>query len=217
MYLARCVRRSANLASLTLVAAALLAGCKSPYYADRGAVTGGAIGTGIGAIVGNQSGNAAEGALVGAAIGGLTGAVIGDSLDEIDARNRALIAQQIGRQPHPGAVPLTDVITMSQSGVSDQLIVTHVRTNGVAAPLTSQDLITLKQAGVSDAVVLAMQTPAPRVAAVPAEVVVVPPHPPVIVESHFHGHRVRPWPPRRRFCPPPHPHPGWNFGVGYSN
>jgi hypothetical protein len=165
----------------------------SPYHTDRGAFTGGVLGGGIGAVVGNQSGNSAEGALVGAAIGSLTGAAVGSTLDEIDARNRALIAQQMGRPLRAGAVTIADVVAMSQAGVSDQLIATHIRNNGSSAPVTAQDLITLKRAGVSDAVVQAMQEPAPAIAVSAPPPVAPPPvvSPPVVIEGHF-GRPPRP-------------------------
>ena len=198
---------------ILLSATLCLCGCYSPFYTDRGAVTGGLVGGGVGAVIGNQSGNSAEGALVGGAIGALTGGAIGATLDEIDARNRALIAQQIGQAPQAGAVPMSDVILMSQSGVSDQLIVAHIQANGMRAPPSAQDLIALKQTGVSDAVVLAMQTPPP-----PTEVVPVAHHgpPPVIVEEHHYGPWRRPF---RHHGPPPHGHfhPGFSFGVTYSD
>ena len=199
-------RRSSLLCCMAL--ALCVSGCHSPYYTDRAAVTGGLLGGGVGSVIGNQSGNSAEGALVGGAIGALTGAAVGSSLDEIDARNRVLIAAQMGQAPRAGAVPLADVITMSQSGVSDQLIITHIQANGVTAPPSAQDLITLKQAGVSDAVAHALQTP-PPLATVP---------PPVVVEEHYYGPWRRPFRHGCRAHRPPHPvHPGLSVGVAFSN
>ena len=171
-----------------LALGAFSTGCYSPYHTDRGALTGGLLGTGVGAIVGNQSGHAAEGALVGAAVGSLTGGVIGNSLDQVEANNRAMIAAQMGREIPPGAVQISEVISMSNANVGQQQIVTHIRANGMAAPITSGDLITLKDAGVSDAVVLAMQEQ-PR-----QSIVELPPtqgpHP-VVIEEHYH-HRYGP-------------------------
>ena len=79
-----------------------LAGCQSPYYADRGALTGGLAGAGVGALVGNAVGETAGGAAIGAGIGALTGTAIGGALDDIEARNRAEIAAQMGRPGRPG-------------------------------------------------------------------------------------------------------------------
>lgn len=203
-------------ALLMLLATAISTGCCSPYHADRGALTGGLIGTAAGAGIGNQSGNAAEGAIVGAAIGALTGGAIGSTIDEAEARNRALIAAQMGREIPPGAVQIGEVVSMSQAGVSEQQIVTHIRAHGMAAPLTSNDLIALKQAGVPDGVVLAMQQPPTNVASLPPHA--VPVGGPVFVDERFHPRCLPPrYPPYGRFGHPRYAAPGWSFGVGYAN
>lgn len=197
-----------------LISVLFISGCFSPYHTDRGALTGGLLGSGVGAVVGNQSGNAAEGALVGAAVGALAGGAIGNSMDEIEARNRAMIAAQLGREIPPGAVQISEVITMSNAKVGEQLIITHIRANGMVAPITSSDLITLKQAGVSDAVVLAMQEP-PRqpVVELPPGAI---PGPMVIEEHHHHRYGPPPFPHHYRYHRPIYYNPGWSFGMGYS-
>lgn len=167
----------------------LATGCYSPYHTDRGALTGGLLGTGTGAIIGNQTGNAAEGALVGAAVGALTGGAIGNSLDEVEANNRAMIAAQMGREIPSGAVQISEVITMSNAQVGEQQMITHIRSHGMVAPITSGDLIMLKQAGVSDAVVQAMQRPLRQPVVMPS------PHPVLIEEHHY-----------PRYGPPPFGH-----------
>jgi len=139
----------------------LSTGCNSPYRSDKGAVIGGLGGAGLGAIVGNAVGNTGAGAAIGAGVGALSGAAIGGSLDDIEAQNRAEIAAHLGRQPPPGAVSMDDVVAMSRAGVPEEVIVTHVRTHGVIAPLQATDLIVLQQQGVSPRVVQAMQTPPP--------------------------------------------------------
>lgn len=200
---------------ITLTGAALLlisltaTGCRSPYRSDQGALLGGLGGAGVGAIVGSQSGHPGAGAAIGAAAGALTGAVVGNELDEIDARNRAMIEQQMGRKVNASAVTIRDVITMSQAGVGEELIATHVRVHGVAAPPTAQQVIELKQAGVSDRVIQSLQTATPPVAAGP------PPGAPVIVEEHYYG------PPRAYYYGPPpwwgpcrYRRSGWSVGVG---
>jgi outer membrane lipoprotein SlyB len=152
---------------------ATLAGC-SPYRADKGALLGGLGGAGLGAIVGNAVGNTGAGAAIGAGVGALSGAAIGGSLDEIEARNQAEIAARLGRPPGPGAVTIDDVIAMTRAGVSEEVMVTHVQSRGMANPLRAQDLIVLQQQGVSPRVVNAMQAPppaAPAAYAAPAGVV----------------------------------------------
>src|ERR1700674_110804 len=87
------------LSALVVVTAA---GCYSPYAADRGALLGGLTGAGVGAVVGNAVGNTAAGALIGGGAGALTGGAIGQGFDAMEARNRAAIEAQLGRQVPPG-------------------------------------------------------------------------------------------------------------------
>src|SRR5437870_412828 len=102
----------------------VLAGCAS--HADRGAGIGGLGGAGAGALIGEASGHGAEGALIGGALGMLAGSEIGSAADRRDAA----AAAQISRQ-NSGAVTATDVAAMVQNGVSEEVIATHIRTNGV--------------------------------------------------------------------------------------
>ncbi|HVW02297.1 MAG TPA: glycine zipper domain-containing protein [Planctomycetaceae bacterium] len=171
-------------------------GCYSPYYADRGALVGGLTGAGVGAALGEAAGNPLAGAVIGAGVGTLTGAAVGSSLDEIEARNRAQIAAQMGRPVREGAVTTQEVVAMSQAGVDEGVIVRHVQINGVAQPLQSNDIIALQTAGVSPKVIQAMQQPPIRRVAVGP-----PPPPPVIVQPYF----VSP------FGPPPPPAPLYGF------
>jgi hypothetical protein len=81
------------------------------------------------------------------------------------------------------AVPLTlladvtkaDLIKLAQAGVSDDVVISYVKTNGPVEPLTADDLVELKQSGLSDLVLtsllLAPSSPAP--ATTPGETVVV--------------------------------------------
>ena len=84
--------------SLALLAAFGSAGCRSPYYADRGALFGGLTGAGVGALVGEANGNAGAGAVIGSAIGAVTGAAVGEGIDADLARSRAEIEARMGRQ-----------------------------------------------------------------------------------------------------------------------
>ena len=164
------------------LAAAILTisvGCRSPYYADQGALAGGLTGAGVGALVGDAVGDTAAGAAIGAGVGTLTGAMVGNSLDEIEARNRAAINAQLATPLRPGAVTVEDVIAMNRGGVSETLMASHVQYHGVANPLTAADLIMLQQESVPESVVAAMQRPA-----APARVATAPP---VVVEEHYLG------------------------------
>lgn len=188
------------------------AGCRSPYYADQGALAGGLAGAGIGALVGDAVGETAGGAAIGAGIGALTGGAVGGALDDIEARNRAAIASQLGRPVAQGQATVDEVVAMSRAGVDSRLIVNYINGAGVAQPLGPQDVIHLTQQGVSADVIQAMQTP--RVAEAPVPLVPAPPPGPVIIEEYDAG------PPY--FLPPPHFHyyhhgrGGPRFGWGVS-
>lgn len=188
-------------------------GCKSPYHADQGALFGGLTGAGVGAVVGSAVGDPLAGAAIGAGVGTVTGAAVGTSLDEIEARNRAQIAQQMGSQIQPGAVSMADVVNMTHAGVSEQLIVTHIQHNGLATTLSTGDIITLKQQGVSDGVIQAMQRPPVRQPVVVAEA------PPVIIRDHYYGgpYCYGPhWYPRHHWHHHRHRHRGPHTSIGFS-
>lgn len=149
-----------TLLGVSIVLAVGTAGCKSPYYADKGAALGAAAGALTGAAIGNNNGNTAAGAIIGTAVGAITGAAIGESIDADVARNNAIIEQRMGRRM-AGAVSIGDAISLTQAGLSDDVIISHIKANGVAAPLKPADLITLNQNGVRDPVIKAMQNPPP--------------------------------------------------------
>jgi hypothetical protein len=191
----------------------LAAGCAS--HADRGAAIGGLGGAGVGALIGGASGHGPEGALLGAAVGALGGSAIGNSADRREEQMRAQMARQSS-----GAVSAGDVVAMVQSGVSEEVIATHIRTNGVQQRVQAGDLITLRNQGVSDYLINAMQTaPVGGVAAVQPAGYVQPVYAQpaaVIVEEHY-GPPMFFGPPRyygrpRHYCPPPRA----GFSVGIS-
>jgi hypothetical protein len=187
-------------------------GCRS--YTERGALLGGLGGAGVGALVGHAVGNTGAGAAIGAGVGALTGSAVGGALDDIEAKNRAEIASQLGRPVAQGAATMDEVVSMTQAGVDPRLIINYVNNSGMVQPVTAPDVIYLHQRGVSSEVIQAMQTP--RVAAVTPVAVVTPEPPPLIVEEyygrpyyfgppqHFHYHHHRPG-----------PRVGW--GVSISN
>lgn len=201
--------RSLAIVSLSFLTA--LAGCQSPYYADRGAAAGGLAGAGIGALVGDAVGETAGGALIGAGVGALTGGAIGGALDDVRAENRAAIASQMGRPVAQGAATVPEVVSMTRAGVDPRLIVNYVNTSGVAQPASANDVIYMSQQGVPTDVIQAMQTP--RVAQAPARVV-APPQP-VYVEEYHYGPPFY-WGPRYHYYGPrPCPPPSVGFGFTY--
>lgn len=177
---------------LLMAAAAAAGGCNSPYRADQGALFGGLTGAGLGALVGSASGNAGAGAAIGAGVGAVSGAAVGGSLDEIEASNRAEIAARLGRPAPVGSVTVEDVIAMTQAGVSEEVMVTHISRHGAARPPQAGDLIVLQQHGVSPRVVQALQTSQPAAAPVgPPGVVVAEPYP---VPAYWGPPYVYPYP-----------------------
>jgi hypothetical protein len=208
--LIRCASASAKYFAASYLSVIMAMGCASPYHADRGALFGGAAGAGVGALVGEAVGHPGVGALVGAGVGTLSGAAVGSSLDEMEAKNRAMIAAQMGRQIPRGAVTVNDTIEMTRQGLDEDLIVNHIRYNGVAQRPQSRDLIALQQSGVSKRVIEALQTAGPPpqpeggvpVAAAPPPMVVAPP--PVWGPYPYYY-----------YPPPPPPPPAWGFGVSF--
>lgn len=189
-------RHTTYLLVITLSSLLFTTGCSSPYHADRGALFGGLGGAGLGAIVGNQLGSTGAGAAIGAAAGALTGAAVGGTLDDMEARNRAMIANQLGREVPPGAVTTQDVVAMSQAGISEELIINHIRGNGIAAPLQTSDLIFLQEQGVCSPVIAAMQTLPAAGPVVVTDAAVQP----VVYEEHFYA-APYPLPPRHCYRP----------------
>jgi len=193
---------------------ATVVGCRSPYYADQGTAVGALGGAGVGALVGSATGDAGAGALIGAGVGALTGNVVGSALDDIEARNRAEIAAQLGRPVAQGAATPGEVVAMSRAGVDSRLIVNYINSAGMAQPISAQDVIYLHQQGVAADVIQAMQTPP----VVQASAVVVPPPGPVVVEEYY-------GPPYYHCGPPPYlhyhhhhrPYPRVGWGVSISN
>lgn len=187
------------------VAALVGGGCASPYHADRGALAGGLGGAGVGALIGNAVGHTGAGAAIGAGVGTLAGAAVGGALDDIEARNRAQIAAQMGRPVPAGIVTFDDVIAMTRAGVDEDLIVNHIQANGAARPPQAADLIMLQQHGVSKRVIAALQAPPVPPAGYAPYSAAAPPGTPVIIEEHHYGPPWTYWPP-----PPPH------IGIGFS-
>jgi hypothetical protein len=174
-------------------------GCQSPYHSDQGALLGGLFGAGTGAIIGKACGNPLAGAALGAGAGALAGGAIGADMDATEAKNRALIAQQMGRQLRAGAVTIEDVVAMTKANVNEELIITQVRAHGTATVLQPHDLIYLQQQGISPRVIAAMQACPPMQ---PQAVIVEEPRPaPVVVEA-YPGY----WGPYY------HPRPYWHHG-----
>ncbi|MEZ6048233.1 MAG: glycine zipper domain-containing protein [Planctomycetaceae bacterium] len=185
-----------------------LTGCASTgnYHTTRGAAIGTGLGTVAGAIIGSQTGNAGEGALIGAAAGALGGGLIGNAEDAREERDVA-IAQAAYQQQMNNALTNNDVILMSQSQLSEQVIISSIQSRGGRFDLSPQGLVMLKQSGVTDGVITYMQTNGQAVDAASPTVITAAPRvvtaPPVVV--------VEPAP----FYPPPRAGFVFHFGDGH--
>lgn len=183
--------KTKSLVSAILGPALLAFGCDSLNHTENGALAGGGIGAATGAIIGHATGHTAGGALIGAGVGALAGGLIGHAEDKSEQRATAAAAASAR-----GPLGLTDVATMSQQHISDDVIIAQIRSTGSVYRLSPSDIYWLKQNGVSDAVVNEMQATATRYpqrvyteAPVYAQPVYVyePPPPPVAVGIGFRG------------------------------
>jgi hypothetical protein len=145
--------------SALLVALALTCGCASMNNTEKGVVGGGAIGAGTGALVGHALGHTGGGALIGAGVGALSGGLVGNAIDESEKKQDAKLAAATAAPPR-GPLGLTDIVSMVQQHISDEVIITQIRATGSSYNLSSGDIIWLKQNGVSDVVVREMQVTA---------------------------------------------------------
>lgn len=149
------------------------AGCVSGPGARTGTAFGGLSGALVGAAAGANRGKSLEGAAIGALAGSALGGAIGNAADRDNDRwmaNQVAYEQDIRAR----SVSMDQVIQMTQSGLGDQVITNQIRTQGVAAPLSTNDLVMLKQSGVSDNVISAWQEQSrvPPTAAAPRQVIV---------------------------------------------
>jgi hypothetical protein len=163
-----------------LTIAVVLTGCETPGgYPDQtgtGALTGGAVGAMTGAVIGGR--HAGEGALIGGAIGAITGGLIGHSLDQQQqAWLRAQAPQTYVRVDQGQALGLADLKALVRAGVSDDVIISQIRTTRATYHLSAADIIDLHGSGVSQKVIDFMINTASTVAAASPVPTVAPPPP----------------------------------------
>jgi outer membrane lipoprotein SlyB len=167
----------------------LACGCSSMSNTEKGVGAGGLIGAGTGALIGHATGHTGAGALIGAGVGALSGGLVGHAVDESERKTDAKIAAANAQKP----LGITDVVQLTQSHVTDEVIISMIRNTGSAFQLSANDTIWLKQNGVSDRVVTEMLATANRVPrriysaapVYPEAVYVVEPPPPVGVGIGF--------------------------------
>jgi hypothetical protein len=139
--------------------------------------------------------------LIGAGVGAITGNLMGRSKDAADNRRAAYGAATVGQlnqQAAAMAVTNYDLLQMTQAGLSEDVIISTMRSRGARIDLSPQALIALKQQGVSDRVVVAAQQMSaapgyiPPAAAGPTVISEVPPPPAVIVAPAYRPYYYHP-------------------------
>lgn len=191
---------SRRLCIVAMSVVALLPSCETLSHTERGALGGAGIGAVAGALAGSAVGRPGAGAALGAGVGGVSGGLIGNSLDRSEERQAARQAQATAPR---GPLGLTDVASMAAAHVSDDIIVSQIRSTGSVYELSASDIVWLKNNGVSDRVVAEMQQTRahPRRNYAVAPVYPVPVYHPVYVAEPCY--------------PPPPPPVGVSFGIGY--
>jgi outer membrane lipoprotein SlyB len=168
--------------------------CSAQTRQQRGATFGGIAGAIAGGLIGDHNDEAGAGAVIGGAVGAVAGGILGNAADKEAAIARQQAAYRHAQTRHyyqqqraaviQSAVTIQDVVTMTRSGLSDQVIINQVRQRGFAGKLAVSDIIALHQQGVSEHVITSLQSisanqDAPVSFARPAPS-------PTIVEQHIH-------------------------------
>ena len=128
---------------------------------------------------------------------------LGASLEDIDARNRAVIAAQLGRPVAPGPATPAEVAAMTHAGVEPRFIITYINRSTNLTPVTAQDVIFLHEQGVDNQVIQAMLTPGSAYSR--AEVARSMPPRVMIIED--------PW---AYYGYPYYPYPRYGYGFAYG-
>lgn len=162
-----------------LASAMLLAGCYSPDgrpdYTANGALIGGASGAAIGAVA--ARGNPGMGAAVGGVAGLVAGGLIGHSVGEAeDARRRTYVPATTYVAPPPPPPSLSDIKSMTRSGVNDDTIIAQINSTHAVYNLDANAIVDLTQSGVSQRVIAYMMN-------TPNTVTVVQAPPPPVTET----------------------------------
>ncbi len=152
--------KSIRLVAAGVLPALLACGCAGMSNTEKGALAGGGIGAGAGALIGSATHHTGVGAVAGGALGALAGGLTGNAIDESEKKQQAQIAAATAAQRAP--LGLTDIVNMVQQHITDDVIISQIRTTGSVYRLSPSDINWLKQNGVSDAVVMEMQATATR-------------------------------------------------------
>src|ERR1700722_3388726 len=101
--------------------------------------------------------NTGTGLLAGGALGALAGGAIGAGASEDHHEHQQAINAQQRR-----ALALQDVVDLTRSGTSDQIIMNQINTSGIAYHLTGAQIQWLHDNGVHDPVIETLQATATR-------------------------------------------------------
>lgn len=202
-----CLLASASLIAIAPASALAQFGGPSRVNQQRGATLGGLAGAVAGGLIGDNNGEAGAGAAIGGVIGAVTGGILGNATDKEAAYNnqQRVYARQQQAVVAQSSVSISDVVSMSRSGLSENVIINQIQSRGVTAQPQVSDIIAMHQQGVNERVITAMQqanvgqvqvASAPQYARAqeyaPVQRVVTPS--PVIIEEHV---VVPYYPPRR--------------------
>jgi hypothetical protein len=140
---------------VSMIVIVVLVGCQTPEgRTDRtatGALMGGALGAGTGALIGNYAGHHTAG---GAAIGGILGAIAGGAIGHgMDSQQRDWERQRALSVPQVQPLGIPDIKAMSKAGISDEVMISHIRNSRTVYRLTTAEIIDLKDYGVSQKVI----------------------------------------------------------------
>ena len=143
------------------------AGCETK--AENGALIGGAGGAAVGGLIGSMShARAGEGALIGAGVGALGGALVGNEMDKQDRAKERERDREYADYDYRGSetvsvsVSKRDVMTWTQRGTRDDVIIDRIDRSGTVFHLTRSDEQDLRDAGVSEMVIQEMRSTARR-------------------------------------------------------
>jgi outer membrane lipoprotein SlyB len=152
--------KALKLTTLLALGTLVLTGCETydgrPNRTASGALIGGAVGATTGAIIGNNSrhGNGGAGALIGGAIGALAGGAIGNSMDQQErARVQTQSPQTYQRLEQGQPLTVADVKALARANISDDIIISQIRSTRTIYRLGANEIIELRDAGVSARVI----------------------------------------------------------------
>ena len=110
-------------------------------------------GTGVGAAIGGTAGGG-KGALIGSAAGFVIGGIVGAALDQQDRRVMEKSSPRtVDRIDRDEPLTLTDIIKLSQSGITDETIIDYIKESNASYMLSQAQIRRLKEAGVSPRVI----------------------------------------------------------------